>query len=183
MSNKFFSSSQDDQSDRKDKLDKTAKNLKQAKLASLYGSNLNRQSTRPCKNSLSSRSNDSEDCVISDKTHPICSHPKSTILSPFPKVEEERSHGNALGAKRVHMEIGSPGNDIGKSPSNDEESNGHVAGNGFVTARAKLVSACFLQPISLFNKIFSQLNYSLFFFIYCGQHYFLIWKEYSTSIV
>lgn len=128
----------DDQSDRKDKFDKTAKNLKQAKLSSLYGNNLNRQNNAPCKNYLSSRSNNSEDCVILDKPHPICSHPKSTILSPFPKVEEERFHDNALGAKRVHMEISSPGNDIGKLPSNDEESNGDVAANGFVTARAKL---------------------------------------------
>ncbi|KAI3409733.1 AAA domain-containing protein [Psidium guajava] len=128
----------DDQSDRKDKSDKIAKNLKQTKLASLYGNNLNRQSTIPCKNSLSSRSNNSEDCVILDKPHPVCSHSKTTILSPFPKVEEERSNDNAFGAKRVHMEISNPGNDFGKSPSNDEESNGDVAGNGFVTARAKL---------------------------------------------
>ncbi|CAI8583552.1 unnamed protein product [Vicia faba] len=51
---------------------------------------------------------------------------------------EERAYGNTFSTKRAHTENNSPRVGYVKSPSTKEEVNLDVAGNGFVTARAKL---------------------------------------------
>lgn len=124
-----------DQLGRQDQLSfKASKVLTQSKLISLYGNDKSSY-----KSSMHSKSNSSEDCVIVEKAHSYHSHPKGQGASAFLKVEEEeRAHGNGLGTKRAHMEISSPGNDIAKSPSSNEETQNDGFGKGFVTARAKL---------------------------------------------
>lgn len=124
-----------DQLGRQDQLSfKASKVLTQSKLISLYGNDKSSY-----KSSMHSKSNSSEDCVIVEKAHSYHSHPKGQGASAFLKVEEEeRAHGNGLGTKRGHMEISSPGNDIAKSPSSNEETQNDGFGKGFVTARAKL---------------------------------------------
>ncbi|KAL6325206.1 hypothetical protein AAG906_023051 [Vitis piasezkii] len=122
-----------DQLGRQDQLSfKASKVLTQSKLISLYGNDKSSY-----KSSMHSKSSSSEDCVIVEKAHSYHSHPKGQ--GAFLKVEEEeRAHGNGLGTKRAHMEISSPGNDIAKSPSSNEETQNDGFGKGFVTARAKL---------------------------------------------
>lgn len=113
---------------------KASKVLTQSKLIALYGNDKSSY-----KSSMHSKSNSSEDCVIVEKAHSYHSHPKGQGASAFLKVEEEeRVHGNSLGTKRAHIEISSPGNDIAKSPSSNEETQNDGFGKGFVTARAKL---------------------------------------------
>lgn len=93
---------------------------------------------------LNPKSNFSEDHMIIEKPHSHNNHPKGYSLSSFIKLqEEERGYGNAVGSKRSHVEISSPRNDSANSPTNNEENNTDGSGNGFVTARAKLVSIHF----------------------------------------
>lgn len=68
-----------------------------------------------------------------------------TSLSYQKAKEEERAYGNALGAKRVQVDISSPKMN---SPSSTEE-NAAANGNGFVTAKAKLVCFTLLTAIFL----------------------------------
>lgn len=111
---------------------------------------------------MHSKSNSSEDCVIVEKAHSYHSHPKGQGASAFLKVEEEeRAHGNGLGTKRGHMEISSPGNDIAKSPSSNEETQNDGFGKGFVTARAKLVSILLLAKVFLCFFILFYLSVSI----------------------
>lgn len=71
------------------------------------------------------------------------SHPINTKGPDFSSVievdGEERAYGNTFSTKRAHTENNSPRVGYVKSPSSKEEVNPDVAGNGFVTARAKLV--------------------------------------------
>lgn len=97
---------------------KTVNILMQAKLTSLAGNKFSKASNSLNKISLNSKSGGSDDCIII-----------------------EGAQGNSLGAKRTHMEISSPRTNDIKAPSSSEETSADVSGNGFVTARAKLVSA------------------------------------------
>lgn len=147
-----------DQLGRQDQLSfKASKVLTQSKLISLYGNDKSSY-----KSSMHSKSNSSEDCVIVEKAHSYHSHPKGQGASAFLKVEEEeRAHGNGLGTKRGHMEISSPGNDIAKSPSSNEETQNDGFGKGFVTARAKLVSILLLAKVFLCFFILFYLSVSI----------------------
>ncbi|KAL4653117.1 hypothetical protein ACB092_01G279300 [Castanea dentata] len=112
-----------------------SKVMTQAKLTS----NMTRASNGLNKGFWSSKSNNSDDCIIVEKLRPHNNQVKGHGVSSFPKVEDEdRAYGSAAGAKRAHMEISSPRIDNAKSPSNNEEVNADASGNGFVTARAKL---------------------------------------------
>ena len=119
---------------------KPSKAMTQAKLTSLYGNKILRANNCSYKSSLDSINNSSKDCVIVEKGHSYHNFPKGHSVSTFSKVEEEeRGHGNSLGTKRAHVEISGPRNDSARSPSSNEEADADVSGNGFVTAKAKLV--------------------------------------------
>jgi len=82
-----------------------------------------------------------DDCIVVEKPRSHNNHAKGHGVLSSPKFEEEeRAYGNGVGAKRAHLEICSPRIDNARSPSSNEEANPDAAGNGFVTARAKLVS-------------------------------------------
>ncbi|XP_002509525.2 ATPase family AAA domain-containing protein FIGL1 isoform X1 [Ricinus communis] len=118
---------------------KMSKVITQARLTSLYGSNFTKGNPGSHKSSLTSKDNISDDCTIVESIHSYHTHSKNHGLSTYMKnEEEERGFGSTLGSKRSHEEIRSPKSDIAKSPTNNEEANTDVSGNGFVTARAKL---------------------------------------------
>lgn len=113
-----------------------SKVMTQAKLTS----NMTRAFNGLNKGFWSSKSNNSDDCIIVEKPRSHNNQVKGHGASPFSKVEDEdRAYGSASGAKRAHMEISSPRIDNAKSLSSNEEANADASGNGFVTARAKLV--------------------------------------------
>lgn len=82
---------------------------------------------------MTSKVNSSEDCIDVEKI------PSCHINSKDHKLEEEKTHGGSLGSKRAHVEIRNQRNEIPTSPSFNEDANNDVSGNGFVTARTKLV--------------------------------------------
>ena len=85
-----------------------------------------------------------------EKARSYHSLPKGRGISTFSKVEdEERARGNSFGTKRTHMEIRSPRTENMKSPTSNEEANTDVSANGFVTARAKLVTVLILNTLTL----------------------------------
>ncbi|CAK8533103.1 unnamed protein product [Lathyrus sativus] len=110
----------------------------QAKLTSLYGKSSLRTSNGS-KSFFNLKNNSSEDCMITRRPQ---SHPINTKVPDFSSVieveGEERAYGNTFSTKRAHTEYNSPRVGYVKSPSSKEEVNPDVAGNGFVTARAKL---------------------------------------------
>lgn len=119
---------------------KASKVMTQAKLESLYGNNIRKTNNGSSKSGLNSKNIDSGDCMIVEKSSSYSSLPKGNSVSNFFKVEdEERGHRNTLGMKRAHVEISSPTNSNSKSPSGTEKVHDDVSGNGFVTAKAKLV--------------------------------------------
>lgn len=78
--------------------------------------------------------------MIVERAQSHASLTKGPGVSSFFEVEgEERAFGNNFSTKRAHMENNSPRVGYMKSPSSKEEVNPDVCGNGFVTARAKLV--------------------------------------------
>ena len=113
---------------------KASKVITQAKLTSLYGNNFTKANTGLDKSSLNFKSNISDDCMIVESIHSYHSYSKAHGSST---EEDERGYGNR--SKRSHKEICSPKMDIAKSPSSNEDANADTSGNGFVTARAKLV--------------------------------------------
>ncbi|XP_059451923.1 ATPase family AAA domain-containing protein FIGL1 [Corylus avellana] len=119
------------QMERRDRLSsKASKFITQAKSTS----NITRASNGLYKSFLSSKSNNSDDCIVVEKPHA-----KGHGALSSPKFEEEeRAYGNSVGAKRAHLEICSPRIDNARSPSSNEEANPDASGIGFVTARAKL---------------------------------------------
>ncbi|XVE84150.1 hypothetical protein DITRI_Ditri16bG0146800 [Diplodiscus trichospermus] len=127
---------------RQDKLiSKPSKVMTQATLASLYGNKIT-STKNYCsyKGSMDSKTNSSKDCVIVEKGQFYHNLPRGHGVSTFSEVEEDdKGIGNASGTKRSHKEISSPRNDHATSPSNNEEANADISGNGFVTAREKLV--------------------------------------------
>lgn len=130
--------------------------MKQAKLASLYGNNLSRPSSSTNRNNLSTKNNNSEDCIIVEKPHSTYNHSRGVFHSPLAKMEDgERYNSSTSGTKRFQKEITSPTNDPMNSHLNDEEDKENVSGNGFVTARTKLV----LPPYSLvfYNLLYTRL--------------------------
>ncbi|KAE8021335.1 hypothetical protein FH972_007233 [Carpinus fangiana] len=119
------------QMERRDRLSsKASKFITQAKSTS----NITRASNCLYKSFLSSKSNNSADCIVVEKPH---ANGRGALSSPKFE-EEERAYGNGVGAKRAHLEVCSPRIDNARSPSSNEEANPDASGNGFVTARAKL---------------------------------------------
>lgn len=154
---------------------KTSKVLTQAKLTSLYG-NISRENNSTYKKSLNSKGYNSEECVVVEKPHSYNIHSRVHHTSTYAKSEEEeRAHGSGLGSKRTHIEISSPRNAITTSPSSNEEANNDVSsGNGFVTARAKLVSVLLIEndltSLKLVLSLFLEGDYfSLFMFFQSGD--------------
>ncbi|KAK4795068.1 hypothetical protein SAY86_013062 [Trapa natans] len=123
----------DDLLHKKGKLDhNTSQVVSQATLSSLYGNNLTRQINHSSKASVESKSKCSPSQIILSDKVPSHNHHKE-----FAKFEDkERLHGTALGSKRMHVETRSPSHDPENTPSNMEE---EASGNGFMTAKAKLV--------------------------------------------
>jgi len=86
------------------------------------------------------KSNSSDDCRILGRPQSQASHTKGLGVSSILQVEaEERAFGNTFSTKRVHVENNSLRVGYLRSPSSKEEVHPDVCGNGFVTARAKLV--------------------------------------------
>ncbi|XP_074275295.1 ATPase family AAA domain-containing protein FIGL1 [Silene latifolia] len=83
-----------------------------------------------------SNRNNSDDCITLEKRCPPNNNLRGRFV--FPHAEEERTGATSLGAKRPHMETMTPRNDCARSPFGNEDTNGEVSGNGFVTARIKL---------------------------------------------
>lgn len=138
----FIVSNQDGQSDQKEKLDiKTSKVMKQATLASLYGNNFTRQTSSFNNNSMTPKCDGSDDCIIVEKDRSF--HSRRAFQSPLSKLEEEEEkfHGNTSGTKRIHKEMKGLCNDNTEIRL-DEEASQHISGNGFVTAKVKLVIIC-----------------------------------------
>jgi hypothetical protein len=118
--------------ERRDRLSsKASKFITKAKSTS----NITTASNCLYKSFLSSKSNNSADCIVVEKPH---ANGRGALSSPKFE-EEERAYGNGVGAKRAHLEVCGPRIDNARSPSSNEEANPDASGNGFVTARAKLV--------------------------------------------
>ncbi|XP_010250750.1 PREDICTED: fidgetin-like protein 1 [Nelumbo nucifera] len=118
---------------------KTPKGVTQAKLTSLYGGKVLRTNNISNKNTLNLRSNNSEECIILEKSN-SCNqnYPKGTGFSTISHVEEEEKLHVSLSTKRAYVDISSPKLEPTKSPPTNEDANADVPGTGFVTARAKL---------------------------------------------
>lgn len=139
---------------------KTSKTLAQTKLTYLYG-NLSK-----AKSSCAPHNN-ADDCIVVEMAHQIHNFTKNHKVSmPVKAEEEERGLGNNFGAKRLHMEITSPRNDSIKSPTCTEEMENDVSGNGFVTARLKLVLNYYMCHI-IFQFVITQLCCTIRFCFWC----------------
>ncbi|KAK9749828.1 hypothetical protein RND81_02G153600 [Saponaria officinalis] len=138
QSNKENTNGKVAQEDKQDKMTrKIIKTTGQTTLPSWQVNNSSPKISVDEKGFHKSKVKNSDDCILLDKA---CS---SNIHlgghSMFPRSEEEeRTLGSSLGAKRPHMETRSPRNESVRSPLGNEETNGEVSGNGFVTARIKL---------------------------------------------
>jgi hypothetical protein len=129
-----------DQRGKQNRTDREAsKEVVQAKLTSIYGKSSLRTSNGS-KSFFNLKNNNSEDCIVIGRPQSHGNHTKGPGVSSVFEVEGEgRAYGNTLPTKRAHVEITSPRVGYVKSPSIKEEVNPDVTGNGFVTARAKLV--------------------------------------------
>ncbi|KAF4397477.1 hypothetical protein G4B88_027217 [Cannabis sativa] len=123
-----------DQSVKQDKPSSKALNSNnQAKRIALR-SNFSRENNNISPKYTTSGSCNYDECRIVEKPMSFHNQTKSQCSLFIQKDEEERTSGNSLGAKRMHVDIRSPSL---KSPLSSEENN-EVSANGFVTARAKL---------------------------------------------
>ncbi|KAF4367665.1 hypothetical protein G4B88_001417 [Cannabis sativa] len=123
-----------DQSVKQDKPSSKALNPNnQAKRIALR-SNFSRENNNISPKYTTSGSYNYDECSIVEKPMSFHNQTKSQRSLFIQKDEEERTSGNSLGAKRMHVDIRSPSL---KSPLSSEENN-EVSANGFVTARAKL---------------------------------------------
>ncbi|KAJ8749932.1 hypothetical protein K2173_013847 [Erythroxylum novogranatense] len=112
-----------DQLVRKENSDrKTSKVMMQAKLTSLYGSKISKASNISLTNSLNSKNDISDDCMIVERDNSCQNQPGVPALS----------------TKRPLTDISSPRYDCSKSLSSNEEAKSDVSGSAFVTARAKM---------------------------------------------
>ncbi|XP_021888249.1 ATPase family AAA domain-containing protein FIGL1 isoform X2 [Carica papaya] len=120
---------------------KASKAITQTKLTSLYGNNFGSTSNSISNSSLNHHNEGADDCSLVGRAHSCSTYPKGHGSPIFLKVEEnERGNVNSLGTKRAHVDISSPIN-VSVRSLNDEEANADVPGNGFVTARAKLMDS------------------------------------------
>ncbi|GAA0138472.1 non-motor microtubule binding protein [Lithospermum erythrorhizon] len=112
---------------------KNSKSLTQGKLTSFYGD-------LPRSNDKSiTRNKNSEDYVVVEKPNKNSSYSGNHSISAYAKTEEDsKSWANGFRAKRSHVEVSSPRNEIPKSPSCNDGGDADASGNSFVTARAKL---------------------------------------------
>ncbi|XP_047311564.1 ATPase family AAA domain-containing protein FIGL1 [Impatiens glandulifera] len=129
------------QLDRQDKQScKTSKVMTQAKLPFLYRNNTaTAERSTNGETSMNNRSI-SEVSSILERVDSLQDTIDNHGGSRFPKLEENRIHGNGFRTKRTHKEINSPRVDGIKSPSCNEDADTDTDGaaNGFVTARTKL---------------------------------------------
>lgn len=134
--NQNFYTCQGDQSKKAEKLNSIPLKTKtQVKLTSMYRNNTTKGNDGSSRSSLTSGSNVSEDCIMVER--PLSFHNQNKGQSSSPKIEEEeRAYGNTFRTKRSHTEINSPSV---KHPLSNEDANNDTSGNGFVTAKAKLV--------------------------------------------
>lgn len=118
---------------------KTSKVLKQKNLNAFYG-NFSSANATPSKGSVTCNNNNSDDCIVVEKAPLHHIHSRDHGTSTFIKAEEEeKAHGRSLGSKRAYVETRSTRNETAMSPSCHGDGDSDVSGNGFVTARAKLV--------------------------------------------
>ncbi|OVA12365.1 hypothetical protein BVC80_5291g1 [Macleaya cordata] len=123
---------------------KNSKVMTQTKLTSLYSSKVSNTNTSLYKNPLISKSNSSVDYNSERVQSYDQNHHKSHSVSKSLQVEDdEKPLANRFGTKRIHLEVSSHGNENVKPPPQNEETD--VSGNGFVTARTKLVFIPFLM--------------------------------------
>ncbi|XP_068664519.1 ATPase family AAA domain-containing protein FIGL1 isoform X2 [Aristolochia californica] len=137
---------------------RSSKVMTQTKLTTLYGSKVSKTSNSTSyMKLLNTGGHDSEECIIIDKEkssdHKSAKDQGTSFFSQV--AEEERSHGNSSGRKRVqditssihgnrlrtnsvNSDIRSPKSDIITSPSIIDEASNGISGDGFVTAKAKL---------------------------------------------
>lgn len=126
----------------------------------------NLSSNKDSKSFFNLRNNSSADCMIVERPQSHASRTKGSCVSSFLEVEGERAYGNNFSTKRVHMENNSPRVGYVRSPSSKEEPD--VCGNGFVTARAKLVWLIFLlRLLSLFSPYQWVWQIGIGFFVSC----------------
>jgi len=111
--------------------------MTQTKITSIYGSKALKSNNVSQKNLLNAESGKPMECIDVEND------------------EEEKPHRNPLRPKRRHTEFTSPICESMKSPSpsSNEEANADISGNGFVTARAKLVY--------IFSSIYLDINYEI----------------------
>ena len=128
----------------------------QTKLTYMYG-NLSK-----AKSSSFAPQNSSEDCVLVETAHPTHGFPKNQHVH-VKAEDEERACAHNSNPKRLHMEVASPRTNNTKSPSCAEETENDISGNGFVTARMKLVFLWCLYSFCTINvaNIDLELNRSL----------------------
>lgn len=135
-------------------LSKAPKKMIQTKLSSLYG-DFTKVNCGPNRSGMNHKIN-SDDCMVIEKSHLSSNLPKEHDITSDIKVsEEEKGHLCILRMKRAHTEINSPKKDYAMPPASNDEAD-DVSGNGFVTARTKLVyllpvSSCFcIWPLEIF---------------------------------
>lgn len=118
---------------------------------------------------LNLKHNSFEDCMIIGQPQLHVNQTKGHIGSSFLKAEgEERTSGNTLGTKRLHVESNSisPRVSNAKSPSSNKNVGPDTCGS-FVTARAKLVSSFTILSISVLPL------FSFFSFLFLRGYYFI----------
>ena len=103
--------------------------MTQTKIISIYGSKALKSTNVSRKKLLNSESGKPTECI------------------DVKNDAEEKPHGSTLRPKSRHTEFTSPKYEIVKSPSpsSNEEAHADISGNGFVTARAKLVYISLLK--------------------------------------
>lgn len=114
--------------------------MTQMKITSIYDSNSMNLNERHDKKQLNSEGCISTECIDVENEHSeSCNYVKNTDNAGQKTEEEEKSHAISLKIKRKHTQFTSPICATVNSPPGCEEANVEATGNGFVTARAKLV--------------------------------------------
>lgn len=133
-----FFLSQEDPVQKPEKLNrKLPRDKAQIKLTALSPNSNPKANYSTYKYSVNSKSSSSEDCMIVENNQSYHSYSRPQGASSLVTVEEgERPHSYT---KHIHVESVSPRNDNIKCPTVNEEANDDASGNGFVTAKTKLV--------------------------------------------
>lgn len=129
---------------------RASKLMTQTKITSIYGSKDMKPNSISNRKLLNSEGRTPQDCIDVDNEC-ISNHNfrKSQGRPSYIQVEEaERPYGMTLKTKRRQTEFTSPICESAKSPSSNEEASVDKYGNGFVTARTKLVFPQLLKEAS-----------------------------------